>query len=334
MKKLITKILLSLLCLIFFSSTCFAKNNLPHLFLFLGGDEASFHKKELENSCVTGAQIIYSWKQLEPKKGVYDFSKIENDLNFLNSIHKYLFIQLQDRSFEPTIFNIPDYIREDKIYHGGVAMQYDFPGEGKSITMGWVARVWDPAVKERFHLLIEKLADQFDGKIYGINLPETAVDFDPNNPPKDFTFDNYFRAELENIGMVKKSFHKSIVIQYVNFFPGEWNNDHRYMSRLFSYAIQHQIGLGGPDVVPYRKAQMKNSYPFFHKFRGKLLTGMAIQEPDYTYKNPATEDYYKFSDFYEFTKNYLGASLLFWNVQKPFFTEQLMPKLNAQYFEV
>jgi len=267
------------------------------------------------------------------KKGVYNFSKIENDLNFLNSIHKYLFIQLQDRSFEPTIFNVPDYIREDKIYHGGVAMQYDFPEEGKPITTGWVARVWDPAVRERFHLLIEKLADEFDGKIYGINLPETAVDFDPNNPPKDFTFNNYFHAELENIGTVKRSFHKSIVIQYVNFFPGEWNNDHHYMSRLFSYAIQHQIGLGGPDVVPYRKAQMKNSYPFFHKFRGKLLTGMAIQEPDYTYKNPATDDYYKFSDFHEFTKNYLGASLLFWNVQEPFFSEQLMPKLNAQYFE-
>jgi hypothetical protein len=228
---------------------------------------------------------------------------------------------------------VPDYIREDAVYHGGVAMQYDFPGEGKPITSGWVSRVWDPAVRQRYNLLIKKLAAQFDGKIYGINLPETAVDFDPNNPPKDFTFDNYFYAELENIGSLKKAFHKSIVIQYVNFSPGEWNNNHHYMSRLFSFAMQHQIGLGGPDVVPYRNSQMKNSYPFFHKLKGKLLTGMAIQEPDYTYKNPATGDYYKFSDFYNFTKDYLGASLLFWNVQEPFFSDQLVPKLNAQYFE-
>lgn len=56
------------------------------------------------------------------------------------------------------------------------------------------------------------------------------------------------------------------------------------MSGLFLYAIKHQIGLGGPDVVPYRMAQMKNSYPFFHKLTGKLLSGMAIQEPDYTFK--------------------------------------------------
>lgn len=306
---------------------------LPSLFLFLGGDEASLHKSSLNNPCVSGAQIIYSWKKLEPKKGVYDFSKIEKDLAFLEKMHKKLFIQLQDRSFEPTVFNVPDYIREDSDYHGGVAMQYDFPGEGKPITQGWVARVWDPAVRERFHLLIQQLASRFDGKIYGINLPETAVDFDADNPPKDFTFDNYFYAELENMRALKQAFHQSIVIQYVNSFPGEWDNDHQYMSRLFSYAIQHQIALGGPDVLPYRNAQMKNSYPFFRNYKGKLLTGMAIQEPDYTYKNPATEDYYKFSDFYNFSKDYLGASILFWNVQEPFFSEQLAPNLNMQYFE-
>jgi len=330
MKKIL--ILNILLYLLFVNSIAFGKDNLPRLFLFLGGDEGSLHKQDLKNPCVDGVQIIYTWKQLEPQKGVYDFSKIDNDLNFLNLIHKKLFIQLQDRSFEPTLFNVPDYLRDEENYHGGVAMQYDFPGEGKPITTGWVARVWDPAVRERYNLLIKELATQFDGKIYGINLPETAVDFDETNPPKDFTFDNYFYAELENISTLRKAFHKSIVIQYVNFFPGEWDNDHHYMGRIFTYAMNHQIGLGGPDVVPYRMAHIKNSYPFFHNFKGKLLTGMAIQEPDYTYKNPETGDYYTFSDFYNFTRDYLGATILFWNVEEPFFTNQLVPKLNAQYF--
>lgn len=333
--KIITKILIFniLFCLLFFNEIAFGKDNLPRLFLFLGGDEAGLYENKFKNSCISGAQIIYSWKQLEPEKDVYDFSKIEEDLRFLKKIHKKLFIQLQDRSFEPTVFNVPNYIREDTIYHGGVAMQYDFPGEGKPITSGWVARVWDPAVRKRFQLLIKKLASEFDGEIYGINLPETAVDFDTNNPPEGFTQDKYFYGELENISALRKAFHKSIVIQYINFFPGEWNNDHHYMSRLFSYAMTHQIGLGGPDVVPYRMAQMKNSYPFFHKLKGQLLTGMAVQEPDYTYKNPETGKPFNFSDFYHFTENYLGASLLFWNVQEPFFLNQLTPKLNTQYFE-
>ena len=125
-----------------------AKNNLPQLFLFLGGDKPSLHKNELANSCVAGAQIIYSWKQLEPKKNVYHFSKIEKDLRYLKKIHKGLFIQLQDRSFEPGIFNVPDYLREDEKYHGGVAMQYDLPGEGKPARSGQPddvsAKVEDP----------------------------------------------------------------------------------------------------------------------------------------------------------------------------------------------
>jgi hypothetical protein len=37
-----------------------------------------------------------------------------------------------------------------------------------------------------------------------------------------------------------------------------------------------------------KKAQMKNGYPLFHKLKAKLLVSMAIQEPDYTYKNPQT----------------------------------------------
>ncbi|HAT2076570.1 TPA: hypothetical protein I8001_002495 [Legionella pneumophila] len=331
-KRKIRKIFLAGL-LSFFSSITFAEGGLPKLFLFLGGNEPISYEHVLKNNCINGVQIIYSWKQLEPKKGVYDFSKIENDLEFLNKAHKKLFIQIQDRSFTPDVFNVPDYIREEDIYHGGIEMQYDFPGEGKPITTGWVARTWDPAVKARFQLLIQKLASQFDGKIYGINLPETSADFDPDHMPKDFTPDKYFYSVIDNISYLKKVFQKSSVIQYVNFFPEEWNNDHHYMSRLFAFAMKHDIGLGGPDVVPYKNSQMKNSYPFFHKFKGRILTAIAIQEPDYTYKNPSTGDFYTFSDFYSFSKEYLGASILFWNVEEPFFSDQLLPRLSTNYFK-
>ena len=67
---------------------------------------------------------------------------------------------------------------------------------------------------------------------------------------------------------------------YANFWPCEWNNDQKYMSRTFEFALAHGIGLGGPDIVPWRKAQMKNSYPFFNKYKGKLpLVAMAVQSP-------------------------------------------------------
>lgn len=319
----------------FISQISFAEQKLPALFLYFEDDsKLALYQKILEDPCIKGVQIRYSWKELEPQKEVYDFSKIKKDLHFLTSLHKKLFIQLQDRSFQPKVFYVPDYIRQDQDYHGGVAMQYDFPGEGRPISTGWVAKVWEPEVRKRFQLLIKKLAIEFDGKIEGINLPETAVDFDPKKLPQGFTNDQYFSAELDNLGALRATFTKSTVIQYVNFFPGEWNNDHHYMSRLFSYAAEKQIGLGGPDVAPYRKSQMKNSYAFFHQYQGKINPiGMAIQEGDYTYRSPKNHQPYRFLDFYLFARDYLGATILFWNIQEPFFSKELIPNLKTQYFQ-
>lgn len=105
-------------------------------------------------------------------------------------------------------------------------------------------------------------------------------------PPKGFSCDNYFASEIENLAFARKVFTKSYVVQYVNFWPCEWNNDKNYMSRLFEFASTHNIGLGGPDIVPNRKAQMKNSYPFFNQYKNKLaLVAMAVQEPTLTYIN-------------------------------------------------
>ena len=127
-----------------------------------------------------------------------------------------------------------------------------------------------------------------------------------------------------------QAFHKSFIVQNVNFFPCEWQNDHHYMSRLFQFAIHNHIGLGGPDVVPYRKGQMKNSYPFFHTYHNALrIVAFAIQEPDYTYTDPKTGKHYTMRQFYTFARHYLGADVIFWNIQAPQFKRDLLPFLRS-----
>src|SRR4051812_48804972 len=136
-------------------------------------EEPSF----LETGAFEGAQLKYSWRQLERGKDQYDFDNIRHDLAFLKSKNKRLFIQLQDVSFDPKIVPVPRYLLSDPEYHGGANPQYTVPGddETKAEQAGWVARRWDPAVRERFHKLLRALGKEFDGKIEGINLPETAV---------------------------------------------------------------------------------------------------------------------------------------------------------------
>jgi len=289
----------------------------PQNYLYTSSGELADHRALLERPDIHGVQIVYSWKQLEAAEGVYDFSAIEQDLAQTDTLHKKLFIQIQDRFFDAQARNIPTYL-QTPAYSGGLVAQTDNPGEGKAPAQGWVAMQWNSQVRERYQQLLTALAAKFDGKVAGINLPETAIDIDMKDPKSGFTCDRYFNATLDNIRFARKAFTRSHVVQYVNFWPCEWNNDKRYMSRLFAAAEKNHIGLGGPDIVPYKQAQMKNAYPFFHQYKGKLnLVAMAVQEPTLSYTNPKTGKKFTREEFTQFADDYLGADIIFWSTQSP-----------------
>ena len=82
------------------------------------------------------------------------------------------------------------------------------------------------------------------------------------------------------------------------------------MSRAFAYAAAHDIGMGGPDIDPFRPAQMKNSYRFLNAYRGKLeLVAMSVQEPDLDFIDPRTGKPFTKDDFTTFARDYLGANI-------------------------
>ncbi|MBB1200987.1 hypothetical protein EGM70_11860 [Enterobacteriaceae bacterium 89] len=289
----------------------------PQNYLYTSSGELEEHSALLARPDIQGVQIVYSWKQLETAKDVYDFSAIERDLAQADALHKKLFIQIQDRFFEPTARGIPVYL-QTPAYGGGLVAQTDNPGEGKAEAQGWVAMQWNPQLRERYQKLLTALAAKFDGRVAGVNLPETAIDIDMKDPKSGFTCDRYFAATLDNIQFARKAFHQSHVVQYVNFWPCEWDNDHQYMSRLFEVAQKNKIGLGGPDIVPYKEVQMKNAYQFFHQYKGKLdLVAMAVQEATLTYTNPKTHKKFTREEFTDFAENYLGTNIIFWSTQSP-----------------
>jgi hypothetical protein len=295
-----------------------ARAEKPRNFIYTSAGDLDEAMNVISRQDIEGAQIVYNWRALEPEKDKYDFSAIEKDLAALDGLKKKLFIQIQDRFFEPDAKYVPGYLMSDPAYGGGLSPQFDNPGENKPIGSGWVAQQWNPAVRQRYQALLAALAARFDGRVFGVNLPETAIDLDEKAPPKGFSCDNYFAGELENLSFARKAFTKSHVVQYVNFWPCEWDNDHNYMGRMFEFASANGVGLGGPDIVPGRKAQMKNSYPFFNKYKGKLsLVAMAVQEPTLTYKNPKTHKPFSKGEFARFAEDYLGADIIFWSTATP-----------------
>jgi hypothetical protein len=309
----------------------------PENYVFFNRERESIRLPSFYNfRQFAGAQLKYSWRDLEREKDVYDFSVIEEDRLFLLHKGKNLFIQIQDVSFSSNIRNVPDYIINDPQYHGGINSQYEFSddNDNEPKEAGWVARRWDKPVAERFHKLLVELGEQFDGKIAGIALPETSVDFGNTGKyyPVGFTPEVYRDAIRDNMNAAHLAFKKSIVIQYANFMPGEWFpwDDKGYLSSLFEYAELLNIGMGGPDLIPHKRNQMNHGYSFAQKYQGKIKIGFAVQEGNYNQKNEQTGKQMTIEEIYGFAQNYLGVNYIFWYPEEPYFTRDVKTLLTKE----
>jgi hypothetical protein len=304
-------------------------------FVFFDLDRSRIHDRSfVENGAFAAAQLKYTWRELEPRRGIYDFRAISRDLKFLRSKGKGLFVQLQDVTFSPALVYVPDYLRSDKRYHGGANEQYDIVNNDETHAKrdGWVARRWDPAVRERFALLLARLGKRFDVRIEGINLAETAVDFGETGQlfPIGFTPSRYRDAILSNIRDLKRAFPKSVTMIYANFMPGEWlpDTNKHYLESVYACARRLKVGVGGPDMLPYKKTQMTHSYPMIRASHGLTRSGIAVQDGDYDSIDPRTGKSTSINDLINFATDYLRVDYIFWCTQEPYFSNKLIPFLK------
>jgi hypothetical protein len=305
-------------------------------YVFFGQDREAIKTASsfLYTEAFEGAQVKYSWRQLEPEKDKYDFSYVRKDLEFLNSKGKKLFIQLQDVTFSESRINVPRYLLRDAIYNGGADKQYNVKDgeEELAIVAGWSARRWDPAVQERFHKLLFALGKEFDGRIEGINFAETAVGFGHSGRlfPKGFSFEIYRDAIITNMKALKRAFPKSVALQYANFMPGEWRptEDKGYLRAVYQAAREAKVGVGGPDLLPYRPGQLKSSYPLIRAVSGSVPTAIAVQDGNYEDVNPRTGQRIQIGELVEFATEYLKVDYIFWCTQEPYYSGELIPFLK------
>ena len=243
--------------LLFIWLCCAAVSGKPlHHYVFFGMDREKIKdaKSFFETSAFEGAQVAYSWNQLEHGQDEYDFSMIREDLAFRTSKNKKLWIQIQDVSFSERYIFVPRYLRQDPKYNGGADKQYRITGdeEEHASVLGWMARRWDPVVRERFQRLLFELGKEFDGRITGINLEESAFEIGISGRlfPKGFSFEAYRDGLIANMKALKRAFPKSITMEYANFMPGEWRNSKGYMGAIYQAARDAKVGVGGPDLFP------------------------------------------------------------------------------------
>lgn len=311
------------------------QSRMKHFIYFERDRERIQETRFLSTSAVAGAQLKYTWRELEPSENQHRLDLIEDDLNYLTSHGKRLFIQLQDVSFDTAIVNVPEYLLRGQEFHGGVSAQYHFSDDDEKeyVKEGWVARRWDKAVMKRFHLLLQALGKKFDGRIEGINLPESSVGFGEKGllHPEGFDDTSYIDALKETMKVLKASFPTSCVLQYANFLPGEflpWK-DQGYLRGFYEIMATLGVGGGGPDLLVNKKSHMNNSYRFIREYSARIPMGAAVQWGNYEHINPETRKQVTITDITEFGERYLGLTYIFWCTQEPYYSRDVIPFLEA-----
>ncbi|WP_222939704.1 hypothetical protein [Photobacterium sp. BZF1] len=313
------------------SATCpLAKDDMKH-FVYFAGNRASLKDHPLLTSeRFTGAQIMYPWALLEPEKGQYDFSAIEEDYQYLKAHGKKLFIQLQDATFSVEFRGIPAYLNSDEFDGGSVPRFYD---NGKQD--GWSAKRWNTKVQHRFALLIAELGKSYDGKIEGINLQETAAAADSETDPT-FSESGYVAGIKANMRALSKSFTISSTMQYANFMPGEWLpwEDKGYLREVYAYGEQIGVGLGGPDLMMRRRGQLNHALAMMHENEYSVPLGIAIQDGNYIGETDNTTVVNERKNIvpalHSFAQNFLNVDYMFWVNQEPYFEQDVLPCFENQ----
>ena len=309
------------------------KDNIQHFVYFARDRQSIIDHPLLEHPMFKGAQIMYSWKDFELQKGMYDFSILKADYEYLKKFGKKIFVQLQDATFNPNNKGIPDYLFTAE-YDGGAVLRYNEAGKPD----GWVAKRWNKKLRERFALLLQALGKEFDGKIEGVNLQETAIGINSKTDP-GFSEREYIKGLKENMLALKKAFPSSTTMIYANFMPGEWLpwEDKGYLSSIYQYGEEIGVGLGGPDLMVTTKGQLNHALKFMHEGQYTVPIGIAVQDGNYTGKTGADLDYNEEAEkgkksrknivplLHGFAKDFLRVSYMFWVNQDPYFKQDVLP---------
>ncbi|MEL6756983.1 MAG: hypothetical protein AAFP81_11170 [Pseudomonadota bacterium] len=284
----------------------------------------------LKNNRFEGAQIMYSWRQLEKSKGKYDFSKIRSDIEYLKQRNKRLFIQLQDVTFTAGNKPVPNYLLKPD-YDGGVV-----PYRANGRTIGWITKRWNPEVQDRFNALLEALGAEFDGEIEGINLQETAIEV-TDKLDATFSPEVYATSIQKNMRNLKAAFPTATTMQYANFMPGEWLpwEDHGYLRGIYETGNEIGVGLGAPDLLFQRRAQLNHPIALMHEGEFSVPLGIAIQDGNYVGSTGADAHFADRASaapttrsqvplLHAFAKEFLRVNYMFWVDQDPYFETQVL----------
>jgi hypothetical protein len=255
-----------------------------------------------------GLQIRYTWAELEPVRGQFDFSRIERDLALLAAADKRLFILIQTKSFNETSPALPAYL-ETEVVDGGT---YEFEvgaymESADAPTYGRNIKLWNNKIQARLIALTSALGRRFNShpSLEGVALTETALGV-PTVPISGAQENAYFVNLLRVNGALRTAFPSTVTLQFTNYPKNQ-------LSTFVSGLLSAGAGLGGPDVFLDDPGLATGVYPYYRQLAGKVALGPSVQSENYiARRHGGPYDPQSIAEIYQFSRNELKANYVFW----------------------
>ena len=195
---------------------------------------------------IKGIILHITWKELEPSKDQYDFSKIDSFLEILSPYKQHLILIFIDYSSRKECAALPDYL----VSMGVVATTKPLPGNPEG--GGCMVKLWDDRALERWNKLNQAVGKRYDLNPYfeGIRTRESTYPVDKK--AEGYTNDKLV-ANLIQLGIeAKKAMPHTNYFLSLSRIGGPTNT--AYMRQVIDGVLPHGVGLAWPDTI----AQLNN----------------------------------------------------------------------------
>jgi hypothetical protein len=237
-----------------------------------GGNSKSAHLATIselgKESTIKGVQIRIWWHELEPRKGVYNFSSIDAYLSKLKAqpTTKRLVVRIMERRFGTSSKSgiIPSYMLTSA-YNGGVVRT----------STGYAARLWEPAVMDRLIALYRAIGARYDGNAYfeGVSTEETTLGL-RSPAPSGYTSAKLQTQYTRLATAARKAMPHTNVFFYTNFIGSQSS-----MEKLIQSFMPLPVGVGDSNVIPGEPTLGQRVWTGVTggDYRGRLAIGTSVE---------------------------------------------------------
>jgi hypothetical protein len=281
-----------------FAAAAVARKYHPgHYIALLRGVDAQSYMASSIKPGVKGFMKRYTWRELEPTQGTYNFNEITSDLAYVQSRGMRLIVMIEDKTFNNE--------RPTPAYLDSLTLR-NIPG-------GYSVLRWNTTVATRFKALLSAMGKKIDSHpaLEGVATQETAHGFnDAQMNANGYTPEKYRDYYIDMLSSASVSFPTSRVFWFMNYL----SRKQAYIANIATAVAPKGVIMGGPDVMPDDRTLASLAYPFYDQFKGKLPLFGQVEPSCYAslHRTAAPTKYWTMPELFRFARTDMHVNYMIW----------------------